>query len=208
MSAAWRDTNARIRASFVHHALGKALSAPVSLVTMILLARLLPAPEYAAYVACLAVVEMSIVVGGLGTEWMMQTATVAVRSQGNAAQAHRALLVFTALPVLTQGVTALILFSLAPTLSRALGEVASPAHLQLAAPLVAIEGPVRMLRDRLLPISFMPALTHLLPFVSLFALFLAVLAAFFWWVGAVGWGVHVVWLVGVGDWLLGWAPRG
>ncbi len=181
MSAAWQHVNKRIRASVFHYALGKALSAPLSLLTMVLLARLLPAPEYAAYVACLAVVEMSIVIGGLGTEWLMQTATVALRAQGNAAQAHRGLLAFTALPLLTQGLTGAVLYAIAPVLSRGLSGVATPEHLQLAAVIVVIEGPVRMLRDSFMPILLMQALAQLCTLTRVLALFLPVL----WlWLGA------------------------
>ena len=45
MSADWRGTNARLRQGFVHYALGKLLSAPLSLLTLVLLARMLPAGE-------------------------------------------------------------------------------------------------------------------------------------------------------------------
>ncbi len=175
MSVAWRNTNARIRASVLQYAMGKALSAPLSLITMVLLARLLTAPEYAAYVACLAVVEMSIVIGGLGTEWLMQTATMAIRTQGNAAQAHRGLLLFTALPMLTQGLAGASLYALAPLLSRSLSGVASTEHLQLAALIVAIEGPVRMLRDSFMPILLMQPWSQLCTLVRVLALFVPVL---------------------------------
>lgn len=157
MSLDWRQTNARIRSGFVHYALGKLLSAPLSLLTLVLLARVLPAKDYAAWLTCMAVVEMTIVVGGLGLEWLMQTASIAVQAEGNARQLQRVRLLFITLPVGLQGLAGLLIVVASQPLSAWLGAVASPAQLQLAGCVIALEGPVRLLRDSFMPILMMQA---------------------------------------------------
>lgn len=157
MNLDWRETNARIRLGFMHYALGKLLSAPLSLLTLVLLARLLPANEYAAWLTCMAVVEMTIVVGGLGLEWLMQTLSIAVQADGNRRQLQRVRLLFIGLPLVLQALAGLIVAAAAQPLSVWLGGVVSPAQLQLAAGVIALEGPVRLLRDSFMPILMMQA---------------------------------------------------
>lgn len=157
MNLDWHATNARIRRGFVHYATGKLFSAPLSLITLVLLARLLPAGDYAAWLTCMAVVEITIVVAGLGLEWLMQTTSVAVQSTGNARQVQRVRLLFIGLPIVFQALAGAVVFALAQPLSYWLAGVASPAQLQLAAAVIALEGPVRLLRDSFMPILMMQA---------------------------------------------------
>lgn len=164
-----------IRRGFVHYALGKLLSAPLSLLTLVLLARMLPAGDYAAWLTCVAVLEISIVVGGLGLEWLMQTTSVAVQAQGNARQLARARTLFTLLPIVTQGFTGLVVFALAEPLSGWLGGVAQPGHLAQAGLLITLEGPVRLLRDSFMPILMMQAQAQLCTVTRVLGLLLPVL---------------------------------
>ena len=157
MSLDWQQTNARIRSGFVHYALGKLLSAPLSLITLVLLARVLPASEYAAWLTCMAVVEMTIVVGGLGLEWLMQTTSVTVQAEGNARQLQRVRLLFIGLPVTIQALAGGLVAAVAQPLSAWLGGVVSPGQVLLAGYVIALEGPVRLLRDSFMPILMMQA---------------------------------------------------
>lgn len=175
MSADWRRTNASLRRGFVHYALGKLLSAPLSLLTLVLLARILPPGEYAAWLTCVAVLEISIVLGGLGLEWLMQTTTVAIQAQGNARQLAWGRLLFTGLPLLTQGLTGLAVHLLAHPLSGWLGGVARPEHLAQAGLLIALEGPVRLLRDSFMPILMMQAQAQICTVIRVLGLLLPVL---------------------------------
>ena len=175
MNLDWRETNARIRIGFMHYALGKLLSAPLSLITLVLLARLLPSGDYAAWLTCMAVVEMTIVVGGLGLEWLMQTTSVAVQAEGNPRQLQRVRLLFIVLPVGVQAMAGLTVATAAPLLSGWLGAVASPEQLRLAGWIIALEGPVRLLRDSFMPILMMQAQAQWCTIIRVLGLLIPVL---------------------------------
>jgi Fe2+ transport system protein B len=56
----------RIRASLMAFALGKAISAPLSLLLILMLAAVMPHTEYGSYVAATAMLEIGVVLGPLG----------------------------------------------------------------------------------------------------------------------------------------------
>jgi hypothetical protein len=140
----------RIRASLMAFAVGKAISAPLSLLLILMLAAVMPRAEYASYVAATAMLEIGVVLGPLGIEWVLQTTIAGIRVNGNAAQLRRATLLLGALPFLTYGALSAAIFHLAAPISAMLGGVAPPELVRLYAIVLAIEGPTRVLRDGLM----------------------------------------------------------
>ena len=140
----------RIRASLMAFAVGKAISAPLSLLLILMLAAVMPRADYASYVAATAMLEIGVVLGPLGIEWVLQTTIAGIRVHGNAAQLRRAILLLAPLPFLTYGALAAGIYLLAEPISALLGGVAPPEVLRLYAFVLAIEGPTRVLRDGLM----------------------------------------------------------
>ena len=170
----------RVRSSLLAYSNGKAITAPLSLLLVLLLAALMPRTEYAAYVAAVAVLEIGIVLGTFGVEWVMQTALAGIRVHGNAAQLRRAVLVLGTLPCLSYAVGAALLWTLAESASAALGGVAPPAVLQLAAVLLVLEGPARVLRDSLMAVLLLQRIAQISPVERVVGTFAWVTAATAW----------------------------
>ena len=142
----------RIRASMIAFAIGKGISAPMSLLLILVLAAVMSRTEYASYIATVAVLEIGVVLGTLGIEWVTQTVLAGIRVRGNAAQLRHAVLLLGVLPVVPYLLLAGALWQFAPRLSAALGGVATSEVLRLYAVVLAIEGPTRMLRDSLMAV--------------------------------------------------------
>jgi len=143
-------SSARIRSSLIAFAIGKGISAPLSFVLILVLASAMSRGEYANYVAAIALLEIGIVLGTLGVEWVIQTVVAAVLVRGNAAQLRRAVLTLGALPFVPYTLLAAALWRFAPEVSTALGGVATLEVIRLYALLLALEGPTRILRDALM----------------------------------------------------------
>lgn len=142
----------QIRASMVAFAIGKGISAPLSFLLILMLAAVMSRSEYASYIATVAVLEIGVVLGTLGIEWVTQTALASIRVRGNPAQLRHAVLLLGVLPVVPYLSLAGALWLLAPQLSSMLGGVASVEVLRLYTIVLAIEGPTRMLRDSLMAV--------------------------------------------------------
>lgn len=140
----------RIRASMIAFAIGKGISAPLSFLLILVLAAVMSRAEYASYIATVAVLDIGVVLGTLGVDWVTQTTLAGIRVRGNAAQLRRAVLLLGVLPVAPYLLLAGALWTFAPQLSSALGAVAAPEVLRLYAVVLAIEGPTRLLRDSLM----------------------------------------------------------
>jgi len=145
----------RVRASLLAYSVGKVITAPLSLLLVLMLAALMSREQYAAYVASIALLEIGVVLGTFGVEWVMQTALAAIRVHGNAAQLRRAVLCLGVLPGVSYTLGGCLLWVGAERASAAIGAVAPPALLQLAAVLLALEGPGRILRDSLMAVLLM-----------------------------------------------------
>jgi hypothetical protein len=114
-------SGAQIRASLVAYSIGKAISAPLSLLLILLLASVMQRSEYAGYIAATAVLEICVVLGCFGVEWVMQTALAAIRVHGNGLQLRRAVFRLGAVPFLTYGLLGTALWVQAPLVSELLG---------------------------------------------------------------------------------------
>ncbi len=145
-----RYSTARIKSSIKAFALGKAISAPLTFLLILLLAAVMPRPEYAAYVAGAAMLEIGIVLGTCGMDWFIQTSLTRINVNGSRRQLRHAigwLNVIVIVPYLLLA-TGGWLFS--GPLSAAMSGVVSPRVLELYALVLVIEGPTRMLRDQML----------------------------------------------------------
>lgn len=142
----------QIRASLVAFAIGKGISAPLSFLLVLMLAAVMSRSEYASYITTVAVLEIGVVLGTLGIEWVTQTVLASIRVRGNAAQLRHAVLLLGVLPVFPYLFLAGALWTFAPHLSSMLGGVASVEVLRLYTVVLVIEGPTRMLRDSLMAV--------------------------------------------------------
>jgi len=158
-------------------AVGKAISAPLSFVLILMLASVMSREQYAAYVAAIAMLEIGIVLGTFGVEWVTQTALASIRVHGNAAQLRRAVLLLGALPALPYLTLGVGLWAAAPRVSSLLGGVASPEVLRLYAVVLAIEGPTRLLRDSLMAVLLLQRTAQVSQVLRVAVVFAAVGAA-------------------------------
>jgi hypothetical protein len=164
----------RVRGSMVSFAIGKAISAPLTFLLILVLAAVMSRAEYANYVAAVALLEIAVVLGTLGLEWVLQTTIAGVLVRGNAAQLVRAMLLMGALPVLPYAALAAGMWAFAPWIASAMGGVISVEVLRLYAIVLAMEGPTRMLRDQMLGALLMQRMCQLAQIVRIVVLFGAV----------------------------------
>lgn len=145
-----RYSNSRIKSSIKAFALGKAVSAPLTFLLILVLAAVMPRTEYAAYVAATAALEIGVIAGMLGMDWFIQTALTRINVGGSRGQLKRAMLLmvlFSSLPYLILGALG---WWFSDALSAALSGVVPPQVLKLYAVVLMIEGPTRMMRDQML----------------------------------------------------------
>lgn len=145
-----RYSNSRIKSSIKAFALGKAVSAPLTFLLILVLAAVMPRAEYASYVAATAALEIGIIAGMLGMDWFIQTALTRINVGGSRPQLRRAILLMigiSTLPYLLLGAAGWLL---ADALSSALSGVVSPQVLRIYAVVLMVEGPTRMMRDQML----------------------------------------------------------
>jgi hypothetical protein len=158
-------------------AIGKSISAPLSFVLILILAAIMSRAEYASYVATIAILEIGIVLGSFGVEWVTQTALAGIRVRGNAAQLRHAVLLLGVLPVTPYLLLAGALWQFAPYLSDGMSGVASVEVLRLYALVLAIEGPTRILRDSLMAALLLQRSAQVSQVLRVLVVFLFVVAA-------------------------------
>jgi hypothetical protein len=161
----------RIRGSMFAFAIGKAVSAPLNLLLILVLVAVMPREEYAAYVGAVALLEISFVLGTFGLEWVMQTTLAAVLVRGNSAQLVHSMLLLGLLPVLPYLLLAGVLWQFAPQLAAMMGNVVPEEVIRLYAVLLAIDGPCRMLRDQMMGALMMQHMSQLAQVARIVTLF-------------------------------------
>lgn len=139
-----------IRHSVRYFAIGKALTAPASVLLVFLFATFMPRPEYAAYIAATAMLELLLAFGTLGLDWLSQTVVPAVRTAGTVAQLRRSVFRLMSMQCLSYLVIGLFIGVFAGQVSSWLSGVVPPEIVRLYAFTLTIEGIGRMLRDQLL----------------------------------------------------------
>lgn len=143
-------SGARVRASLRIFAIGKAVSAPATILLVFLLASVMSKPEYASYVGAAALLEIGVAFGTLGIEWIAQTSVAAIRVRGNPAQFRRAIRVLFAAQSGAYLAFGLIGMIFAVPIASLLSNVVTPEVVRLYSLVLMVEGPLRMLRDGLL----------------------------------------------------------
>jgi hypothetical protein len=167
-------SSGRIRTSMLAFAIGKAISAPLSIALILMLAAVMSRAEYASYIASVAVLEIGVVFGTLGIEWLIQTCIPAILVRGNASQLRHAVLLFAVLPGVPYVLIAGCVWQFAHELSAMLGGVASVEVLRLYAVVMAIEGPTRTLRDQLMAALMLQRNVQVSQIVRVLAVFVMV----------------------------------
>ncbi|MFT3801741.1 MAG: hypothetical protein QM766_11025 [Burkholderiaceae bacterium] len=145
-----RYSTARIKSSIKAFALGKAISAPLTFLLIVLLAAVMPRPEYAAYVAGAAALEIGIVLGTCGMDWFIQTSLTRINVNGSRRQLRRAIGWLNVIVVVPYLLLAAGGWLFSERISAAMSNVVPPGVIELYALVLLIEGPTRMLRDQML----------------------------------------------------------
>jgi hypothetical protein len=166
----------QIRSSLVAYSIGKAISAPLSLLLILLLASVMQRAEYASYIAAAAVLEICVVLGTFGVEWVMQTSLAAIRVHGNGLQLRRAVFRLGAVPFVSYGLLGTALWMQADRVSELLGGVAAPDLLRVYAVVLVLEGPARILRDSLMAVLLLQRIGQVSLVVRVVAVFVMVAA--------------------------------
>ena len=169
-------SGAQIRASLVAYSIGKAISAPLSLLLILLLASVMQRTEYASYIAATAVLEICVVLGTFGVEWVMQTSLAAIRVHGNGLQLRRAVFRLGAVPFVSYGLLGTALWMQADRVSELLCGVAAPDLLRVYAVVLMLEGPARILRDSLMAVLLLQRIGQVSLVVRVVAVFVMVAA--------------------------------
>jgi hypothetical protein len=151
-SAARLYSTSRVVSSLRRFALGKLVSAPLSLVLVVLLSAAMSTREYAAYVAAAAVLELGVAFGTLGIDWVAHTAVAGAQSRASPRALSALVRRMMGLAVLPYLVLAALLWASADALSAGLSHTAGAPLLRLYAVLLLMEGPHRMHRDHLLAV--------------------------------------------------------
>lgn len=159
-----------IRASLRVLAFGKAFSAPASIALIFLFATLMTRDQYAAYVAAVAVLEVSVEVGTCGLDWLTQTVLPSVRVHGNARQLSRSVRRLLTLQLIPYLILAGAVFVFADLLSRAYSSVVSADVLRIFALVVLVEGMARYMRDQMMSALLMQAVVQKLQILRLLVL--------------------------------------
>lgn len=161
----------RVRGSMRAFAIGKAISAPLTFLLVLVLAAVMTREEYASYVAAVAVLEIAIVLGTFGLDWVLQTTIAGVVVRGNSAQLVHAMLLLGVLPVVPYVLLAAVLWQFAPAIDAAMGGVVTVEVLRLYAAVLLVEGPTRMLRDQMLGALLMQHVCQLAQILRIVVLF-------------------------------------
>lgn len=144
-------SNARLRRGVLHFLGGKVVSAGLSFVGLLLVARLLPMAEYGRYVALVALVELLLGLANGGLDWVSNRYVPEYRVQAGGRELVRFVARLSALQGALLLAAAGLMAVLAPALvgMLSLGEASLPA-LPLYAAYLVLEGCSRVLRDQML----------------------------------------------------------
>lgn len=180
-----RYAGGRFVAAAAQYVVGRGLNALLSIALFVWIARLLGAPAYGGYVALIAMLELLIVVGNLGTDWVVSVELPRL-SQAGAGRSMRRL-VAAAMAVQLAGLSTLgaALWLAAPWVVAQFGLPDAEPALRVYAGLLVVEGMGRSVRDLFLSsllLQWMAQLAQILRNA-------VVLAALFWWPPLDGWGL-------------------
>ena len=142
--------NRRFVAAALQYALGRGANAVISITLFVQIARALGAQNYGAYVALIALIELLLVVGNLGSEWVTAVEVPRLSNAGAGRAVRRLIGVCLGVQALSFAGLALLVAASSPWLATWLKlDGVSDAFLLYAAVLF-IEGLGRSIRDQLL----------------------------------------------------------
>lgn len=142
--------NRRFVAAALQYALGRGANAVISITLFVQIARALGAQNYGAYVALIALIELLLVVGNLGSEWVTAVEVPRLSNAGAGRAVRRLIGVCLGVQALSFAGLALLVAASSPWLAAWLKlDGVSDAFLLYAAVLF-IEGLGRSIRDQLL----------------------------------------------------------
>lgn len=161
------------------YGLGRGANALLSITLFVWLARELGVSGYGPYVALIATLELLLVLGNLGTEWLSSVEVPRLAQAGAGRALRRFVLVCLAVQGAAFGLLALILLLAAPWLAAWLGLQGAQPALQVYAALLLVEGLARSLRDQLLSSLLLQGAAQLAQLLRNALVLLGL-----WWMGA------------------------
>lgn len=140
----------RLRRGIGHFLWGKAASASLSFVGLLLVARLLPMGEYGRYVAMIALVELALNLASFGLDWVCTRYVPEYRVRAGGRRLARFVLQLTGLQVFLFATVGAGLWLYAEAIAALVGVEGAGGVLRMYAGYLVIEGASRVLRDQML----------------------------------------------------------
>lgn len=180
-----RYAGGRFIAAAAQYVVGRGLNALLSISLFVWIARLLGAPAYGAYVALIAMLELLIVVGNLGTDWVVSVELPRLSQSGAGRSMRRLVGLAMATQLLGLSVLGAALWAAAPWLVVQFGLPDAEPALRVYAGLLVVEGFGRSVRDLFLSSLLMQWMAQLAQILRN----AVVMAALLWWPQQGGWGL-------------------
>jgi hypothetical protein len=145
-----RYSNEAFKWNIVKYASGRAANAILSIAIFLWIARVMPGGQYAMYIAACSVLELMLVVSGLGMEWVTGCLVPIARIKASGRALHILVYRCTAIQVAGLAAGAVLFWAVSARLSAALDIGDATAALQVYAIVMLVEGVNRLIRDQLL----------------------------------------------------------
>jgi len=136
--------------SIIRYAFGRIFNALLGFAVFVWIAKELPAAEYAIYVAAFALLEVGLVVAGLGMEWVTGVFVSQVRLNASGRQLREFIWECAAIQAATLLLVAGVQYLLAPLLSEWFRLSGADGAIRMYALVMFVEGVSRVFRDQLL----------------------------------------------------------
>jgi O-antigen/teichoic acid export membrane protein len=189
----------RFLAALAQYVVGRGLNALLSISLFVAIARLLGVQAYGSYVALIAMLELLIVVGNLGTDWVASVELPRLSQAGAGRSLRRLAGVCMVAQLAGLATLGIVLWLAAPWVVAQLGITGAEPALRVYAWLIVVEGMGRSVRDLFLSSLLMQWMAQLAQILRNAVVFGALLC----WVPADGWGLHALSQLELGASVLG-----
>lgn len=138
---------ARLRRAVTHFLIGKGLTAPLTIVGLVLLVRAMPIADYGLYVTAFAVIDIGLAATDFGLSWLAWRFVPAYRVAAGQEAMRRFVLGILLARTLTLVFGSITLLLLAPQLAAFLGLQGYEAAMRVAAIVFLVDGLGRFIRE-------------------------------------------------------------
>ena len=143
-------SSGRFRTSVLRYLGGRGVNAVLAFTVLVLLARTLPADEYAAYVSAIALLEITMLMSSLGMEWVTGIYIPQIRLKGAGAAMTRFVGSVVAIQATAAALLGVALWFFAAPIAGWMGMAQAAPVYQLYGVVVFLEAVSRVMRDQIL----------------------------------------------------------